>query len=147
MFKSLMQCSCFDKCHDTALLVLRVALGAIFVYHGYDKVFVTGIPGVTGFLGGMLHFPAPVFFAYVLSYGELIAGGLLIVGLFTHWAAKYAVIIGAVAFWTVHMDKGFAIAKGGYEFIMLITAAAIAVLVMGAGKYSLDALMHTEEAA
>lgn len=122
-----------------APLLLRVALGAIFVYHGYDKVFNTGIPGVAGFLES-LGIPLPGLMAYVLAYGELVGGLLLIVGLFTHWAAKYASVVAIVALFTVHLKNGFSIANGGYEFIMLILAAAISVMFTGAGKYSLDAV-------
>jgi putative oxidoreductase len=144
MLKSVLACSCGEKWCDVGALVLRVALGAIFVVHGYDKVFVRGIDAVTGMLTN-LGFFAPTFFAYVLAYGELIAGALLIIGLFTHWAAKYAVIIGIVAFATVHADKGFSIGQGGYEFIMLITAAALSVMITGAGRYSLDAKLSAGE--
>lgn len=127
----------FSRWSEYAPLVLRVALGVVFAWHGYDKIFSTGIPGVSGLLDG-LGFPLPTLFAYVLAYGELIAGILLIVGFFTHWAAKFAVIVAIVAFSTVHVSKGFSIAQGGYEYIMLIFAAAVSVLITGAGKYSLD---------
>lgn len=116
---------------------LRVALGIIFLWHGYDKVFTTGIEGVTGFLAG-LGFPMATFFAYVLSYGEIIAGILLILGLFTYLAAKYAAIVAVVGFFTVHAANGFSIQEGGYEFIMLIFAAAVSIALTGPGSYSLD---------
>jgi putative oxidoreductase len=105
--------------------------------HGYDKVFLKGIPAITGFLES-LGFPMAIAFAYILSYGELVFGILLIVGLFTHWSAKYAIVVGAIAWFTVHTGKGFFVNTGGYEFIMLITAAAISVMITGPGKYSLD---------
>lgn len=138
MYK-LFLCTCSEKLSDLAPLVLRVALGAVFAWHGYDKIFSTGLPGVTGFLGS-LGLPFPSLMAYILSYGEFIGGLLLIAGLFTHWIAKFDVIVAAVAFFTVHMSKGFSIAAGGYEYIMLIFAASVSLLITGAGKYSLDAL-------
>jgi putative oxidoreductase len=51
-------------------------------------------------------------------------------------------VIAAVAFVTVHMANGFSVGQGGYEFIMLIFAAAFALFVSGAGKYSLDCLLR-----
>ncbi len=138
MMSKLMNCNCSEKWAEHAPLVLRVALGVIFVWHGFDKVFTRGIPWVADFLG-VLGFPATTFFAYVLAYGELIAGLLLIVGLFTHWAAKFVGIVSVVALFAVHLRNGFSVAEGGYEFILLIFAAAVSLLITGAGKYSLDA--------
>lgn len=132
-----MKCDCAGACHAWAPLVLRVVLGIIFVWHGYDKVFSTGIEGVSGFLGS-LGFPLPMMFAYILAYGELIAGALLIAGLLTHWASKFGLVVAVVAFFTVHISNGFSVAGGGYEFIILIAAAAFSVLITGPGKYSLD---------
>ena len=129
---------------DVAPLVLRVALGAIFAWHGYDKIFTVGLPGIEGFLGS-IGIPLAGVMAYVLAYGELIFGLLLIVGLFTHWAAKFAAIVGVVAFFTVHLKNGFAIGNGGYEFIMLIFAAAVSLIITGAGKYSLDAMWKKKQ--
>jgi putative oxidoreductase len=122
--------------NDAAYAVMRVALGVIFLYHGWDKVFTKGVEGIAGFLGGM-GFPLPMLMSYILSYGELIAGVMLIVGLYTHWAAKYAVVVGVVAWVTVHLQNGFG-GPGGYEFIMLITAVALGVMATGPGKYSVD---------
>lgn len=139
MFNKLLQCACGEKWADVAPLVLRVALGIVFAAHGYDKVFIKGISGVAGFLAS-LGFPASTVFAYILAYGELAAGALLVLGLFTHWAAKFAAIVGVVAFFTVHLKNGFSVGSGGYEYIMLIFAAAASVMISGAGKYSLDAM-------
>ncbi len=138
-------CKCSEKWADVAPLVLRVALGAVFFYHGYDKVFNMGVANVAGFLGQM-GFPFASVFGFILAYGELIAGALLILGFLTHWAAKFAVIVGIVAWVLVHLANGFSAQNGGYEFIMLITAAAVSVLITGAGKYSIDARwMNREE--
>ena len=114
MWNKFMGCKCGDWCGNWAPLILRVALGIIFVWHGYDKVFTAGIPMVAGFLGSV-GIPLSGLMAYVLAYGEILGGLLLILGLFTHWAAKFAVIVGIVAFFTVHLKNGFAIGNGGYE--------------------------------
>lgn len=132
-------CVLADKLRDAAPLVLRLALGAIFVWHGYDKVFIKGMPAISGFLGS-LGFPMADVFAYILGYGELLFGIMLVLGLLTALAARYMLVIAIVAFFTVHMSKGFAVSGGGYEFIVLIGAAALSLAVTGAGKYSLDAL-------
>jgi putative oxidoreductase len=135
--KKLCCCDCGTAYSDVTYALMRVALGAIFVFHGYQKVAVMGMDGVAGFLGS-LGFPMATMFAYILSYGELVAGLMLIVGLYTHWAAKFALVVGIVAWAFVHLANGFDARTGGYEFIMLITAVSLAVMTHGAGKYSVD---------
>src|SRR5262245_40236087 len=136
MWNKLIACRCSETWNDVAVLLLRVALGVVFFMHGYMKVFTNGIEGVQGFLT-QLGVPMADSFAYVLAYGELIAGALLVVGLFSHWASKFAMIILIGAFYLVHMKAGFYVGSGGYEFVMVLFAAAFSVMVTGSGKYSL----------
>jgi putative oxidoreductase len=140
MWNAIMGCTCADKWGGYAPLILRVALGAVMMYHGYLKIFVMGMPGVTGFLGG-LGIPLPALFAPILAYTEFIGGAFLIAGFLTHWVSKLTIVIALVAFYTVHMPNGFNVSKGGYEFIMLIGAAAVSLMITGAGPYSVDAKM------
>lgn len=134
--KNWMNCACGGKWGEFGPFFLRVVVGLIFAMHGWQKL-ETGIPGVSGFLGS-LGFPAPEFFAVLLIAAELGGGILLILGAFTHWVAKILVIVSVVALVTVHLGKGFFLATGGYEFILLILAATVSVMVTGGGKWSLD---------
>jgi putative oxidoreductase len=140
MMKKLMDCMCTEKWGAAAPLILRVVLGAVFAMHGWQKL-QSGIPAFSGFLGG-LGFPMPDVFTVILIAAELGGGILLILGLFTHWAAKVLALVAIVALVTVHISKGFFVANGGYEFILLILAATISLLITGPGKYSLDASMR-----
>lgn len=137
--KSMLNCMCGDKMRDWAPLVLRVAVGAVFAMHGWQKL-QGGVPATAGFLT-MLGFPAPELFAVLLIAGELVGGILLILGLYTHWAAKVAAFIAAVAFATVHAKNGFFMSAGGYEYIIVLFAAAFSLMITGPGKYSLDKKM------
>jgi putative oxidoreductase len=120
-----------------------VVLGAIFFYHGYAKLGM-GSEMVSGFFAS-IGIPAASFFAPLVTWAEMLTGIALILGLFTHWAAKIDVIIAIVAFVTVHMNRGFDVSKGGYEFIVLIFASSVMIMVMGAGRYSIDAMIHKKD--
>ncbi len=137
--RNILSCVCGDKMSDVALLVLRVATGAIFAMHGWQKL-QGGVPGVTGFLGG-LGFPAPELFAVLLIAVELGGGILLMLGLYTHWIAKIFVFVSVIAFLAVHAKNGFFISAGGYEYIMLLFAASFSLMITGPGKWSLDKKM------
>ncbi len=119
-----------------APLVLRVATGLVFAMHGYQK-FMGGVEGVTGFLGS-LSFPLPGVFAIILIAAELLGGIALIIGLGTRIAAKILAIVAFVAFLTVHASKGFFLTGGGYEYIMLIFAASVSLMITGGGKWAVD---------
>lgn len=137
--KKLIDCTCSGKWGDLAPLFLRVVTGLVFAMHGWQKLQM-GVPGVAGFLGG-LGFPAPELFAVLLIAAELGGGILLIIGAYTHWVAKMLAFVSLVALLTVHVSKGFFVSEGGYEFILLLLAASISVMVTGAGKWSVDAKM------
>lgn len=73
------------------VFLIRVILGILFFFQGYDKIFKVKIAGVVDFFHDeMQHKKMPsfllVFSAYFTSFAEFIGGGLLIIGLFKTWA-------------------------------------------------------------
>ena len=125
---------------DFAHLLLRLAVGAVFFMHGWQKLTAMGVPGVSNFLGG-LGFPMPEVFAILLIAAEVVGGILLILGALTRWAAFVTGVVALIAFLTVHASHGFFVGDGGYEFIILIFAACVALMIEGGGRYSADRQM------
>lgn len=130
-------CTCAEKWGDIAPLVLRVAVGLVFFMHGWQKLNDFGVEGTTMFLSG-LGFPVPGLLAILLIAAEIVGGAALVLGVVTHWAAKVLAFVALVAWVTVHLSNGFFIGGNGYEFIMVLFAACVALMITGAGKYSLD---------
>jgi len=122
-----------------APVVLRVVVGLVFALHGYQKL-QGGVAGTAGFLAG-LGFPMPEVFAILLIAAELVGGILLVLGLFNYWTSRVLGIVAIVALLTVHVTKGFFISAGGYEYILLILAATISLMITGPGKWSLDRMI------
>ena len=129
--------SVFDLTSVFALLVLRVAVGGIFVAHGYQKVFKMGPAQFGGWLKS-LAIPFPTLSGYIVSYTELIGGIALMLGIFTPLAATLIAATMVVAIVKVNGSKGLV---GGYEFELMLLAAAIAVALAGPGAISIDRLI------
>ena len=122
---------------DTALAVLRVVLGVTFILHGGQKLFVYGFDGVTGAFGQM-GIPAPGFFGPFVGFVEFFGGIAIALGLLTRLAALGVGSTMVVAILTVHLKQGF-FNPGGVEFPLALLASAIALVIAGAGAYSVDA--------
>src|SRR5690606_34088472 len=116
---------------------LRFATGVIFLMHGWQKLTSFGLEGVTGMLAGM-GFPFPVLFAVLIIAAEFVGGAMLILGLLTRLVAKALVVVSLVALFLVHLPYGFFAGDGGYEFILLLLAASVSLVLSGGGKWSLD---------
>lgn len=140
---NILNCSCGDRAQDLALLVLRLATGLIFFVHGWQKL-TGGVDGVAGFLGS-LGFPIPAVMAVLLIAAEFGGGLLLILGALTHWVAKILAFVALIAWLTVHASSGFLVGDGGYEFIMLIFAASVALAAMGPGRWSVDGMLKRKK--
>ncbi len=137
------RCLCVDSYRDYAPLVLRVVTGAIFLVHGLDKLN-QGLKGTASFLSS-LGFPLALLLAVALIAVEVLGGLALIVGLYTHWAAKLTAIVAAVAFLAVHLENGFSVRDGGYEYIVLLFAASVSLVLSGGGKYALDSYLFEKK--
>ena len=131
--------------NDVSFTILRIVLGVVFFAHGAQKML--GWFGGFGFHGTMASFahmgmPAPV--ALLIICTEFFGGLGLIVGLLTRIASLgvCGLMIGAI--FMVHLANGFFMnwmgtQKGeGIEYHLLALAMAAALLLRGAGAFSLD---------
>jgi putative oxidoreductase len=125
---------------DLALLVTRVAVGAVFLAHGWQKLFTNGIDGTAAFFD-QAGVPAATASAWFAALVELAGGAALIVGLAVPAAGVLLLVdmIGAFAF--VHAGSGLFVDGGGYEFVLVLGAAALALAAVGAGRFSVDHLL------
>ena len=122
-----------NRLQPFALLVLRLVLGAIMIAHGYKKVF-GGFHGHQQFVGvlGM-----PAWMAYLSTATEFLGGILIVLGVFTRFAALAFVIEMGVAIAKVHLKNGFT-GQGGYEFPLALIAISFALICYGEGPYGFN---------
>ena len=131
---------------DVAALLLRLILGVVMFAHGWNHVFRGGkLPGVAGWFGS-LGFKAPKLQAALASYTELAVGVLLPLGLLTSVAAAGVVGCMFVALVANHLKNGFFIFRPGegYEYVLTLVVAALALGALGGGDWSLDAALDVE---
>lgn len=123
---------------DLGLLLIRLMLGVIGVYHGSGKLFgLFGGPGIKGFadiLAGM-KVPVPLVSAVCAGSAEFFGGLAIALGLFTRIGAVFFAFTMAVAIALVHPDKFSG--EGGMEFPLTLAVVAVALIFTGPGRYSI----------
>ena len=116
-------------------LVLRLALGVMFVAHAALKIFVFTLPGTAAFFATQ---GFPGWTAYPVVAGELLAGVLLLAGVQVRLAslATLPILIGALA---VHLPNGwvFSAPNGGWEYPAFLIVLVIVQALIGEGAYAL----------
>jgi putative oxidoreductase len=134
---------------DTALLILRLLLGIVFFPHGMQKVF--GWFGGPGFNGAMEGFTVkmgiPTFFAFLAIMAESAGSVGLITGFLTRIAAFGIACNMIVAVAMIHYKNGFFMnwfgkqSGEGFEYHILVIAITIALMIRGAGMWSVDGFL------
>jgi putative oxidoreductase len=122
---------------DAAALLLRVALGVMYLAHGLLlKVLTFGVAGTVGFFASI---GLPAALAYATIAGETIGGILLILGVRSRWVALALTptLLGAIIW--VHAANGwvFSAKGGGWEYPAFLLVVSAAVALLGDGPYAL----------
>ena len=118
---------------DAALLILRVVLGIIMVYHGWTKL--TNLGGtIQGFTG--MGIPLPALSAVLATVAEFGGGLLLLLGVLTDIAGLLFALEMLAAIILVHAKNGFAVSEGGVEWPLALMAMALAIALAGPGRFS-----------
>jgi putative oxidoreductase len=148
MFKKLIQTD-----DDVSRLLMRVLLGIVFFPHGAQKLL--GWFGGGGFSATMSMFMdkmgIPAVLAFLAIMAESVGAVALIAGFLTRIAALGIATNMTVAIFMVHLPNGFFMnwfgnQKGeGYEYHILAIALAVALIIKGGGKWSIDRLMSKGE--
>lgn len=128
-----------ERYGEYAPLILRLAVGVVFLAHGWSKF--GDLAGVTQMFGGM-GMPAPGLMAALVAAVEALGGAALILGIGTRVAAVLLSIVMLVAIVMVKADIGLIAPMGaplpGAELDLALLAGLVAVFLQGAGRLSLD---------
>jgi putative oxidoreductase len=123
-----------ERLKPLALLLLRLALGIIFIFHGYPKLFTHTRETMQMFE----HMGFPGYFVYIAGAVEFFGGIVMILGLFTRVAGLLLAGEMAIAIWRVHLPQGPITMVKNYEFPLVLAMAAFTLATVGAGLISLD---------
>lgn len=110
--------------------LMRIVVGFLFLCHGAQKLF--GIP--TTIPGNV-----PAFITYVAGPIELIGGLLVMIGLFTRWAAFITSGQMAFAYWIGHGTKALLPIQNNGELAVLYCFVFLFIASQGGGIWSIDA--------
>jgi len=135
---------------DWVITIVRIVLGVVFFAHGAQKALGwfggAGLQSTVRVFREQLRIPAPL---ALLSVAAEFLGGLgLIVGLLSRIAALGIAVVMIVALVAVHGKFGFFMnwygeKQGhGIEYHILVLALALAVMIKGAGAFSLDQVLY-----
>ena len=122
---------------DLGILILRVFVGTLLIHHGYEKL--ANIENFADAFVRPLHLPFPILLSYIAAFSEVIGSWLLITGLMTRLGALAIMGTISVAIYHAIITAGFNIYL--LELLGLYFAAAVAVLSMGPGRFSIDELL------
>ena len=111
--------------------------------HGWVKLTQAGVAGVSGYMTKQGLEPASAF-AIAAMVLETVGAACIFLGLFTRFFAAALAIELLIALLVVHLQAGFAVGKGGYEYVLLLGIVMFAIAIRGGGPYSADRLIGKE---
>lgn len=128
-----------QQIRDLAALIGRIVLGVIFMVHGYQKLVQQGIGGTSAAFTRM-GVPAPPLSAWYAAVVELVGGAALVIGFALPVAGILLALDMAGALIFVHLSHGFFVTSNGYEYVLALAAASLAIGFNG-GAFALDRVL------
>ncbi len=125
---------------EWGILVLRIVIGASFMAHGGQKLFVIGAAGSAAIMT-RAGIPFPGIAGPFVGVVEFFGGLALVLGLLSRWAALLLICDMIVAILTVNIHRGF-LGPGGSELPVIMLAANVALAAYGPGILSLQSLFR-----
>ena len=120
---------------DEAILLIRIASAAAFLYHGSAISFgAFGGPGPEKF-ASVIHGPAML--GYLVGLAQFAGGIAMLTGALIRIGAVCIILVMLGAIFLVHLPHGFDVGKGGFEYAFTQLLIALALLLTGGGRYSL----------
>ena len=116
------------------LLILRISIGTMLIHHGYEKT--ADIQNFADAFVRPIGLPFPILSSYIAAYSEIYGSWLLIVGLFTRFAALSIVGTIGVAIYHAIVTAGFNIYL--LELLILYMGGSLCILLLGSGDFALD---------
>ncbi len=129
---------------DVALLLIRLIIAAIFLYHGSQKLFgAFGGPGLKGWHGMIVSMgmPMPWVSAVLSACAEFFGGLIFLVGTGLRIIAVPLAVNMMVATWVTH-GHGFNVMNNGCEYPLCLLVIVVAMFLMGPGRFTLGALFR-----
>jgi putative oxidoreductase len=115
----------------TPLLIVRVAVAAIFVTHGVARLVNGAVAPFGPFLESQ-GFPMGIVWAWAVTLIEIVGGVLLALGRYIAPLAAYFILQTALGIWLVHWKAGWfvvGLGRNGMEYSVLLIACLVAILV------------------
>ena len=116
------------------LLILRISIGTMLIHHGYEKL--ADIENFADAFVRPIGLPFPILSSYIAAYSEIYGSWLVIVGLFTRFAALSIVGTIGVAIYHAIVTAGFNIYL--LELLILYMGGSLCILLLGSGDFALD---------
>ncbi|HEV8540045.1 MAG TPA: DoxX family protein [Nitrospiraceae bacterium] len=139
----------FETDEAWSSFILRVTLGLVMFPHGAQKMLGWyggfGFAGTMGFFTEQMHLPWVI--AFLVIIGEFFGSLGLLIGFLTRFTAASMAVIMAGAIMMVHHPHGFFMnwsgkqAGEGYEYHLLVLGICAALVLTGAGRWSVDGMI------
>jgi putative oxidoreductase len=132
---------------DLGLLLMRLMLAAVFLFHGSQKIFgVFGGKGIEQFAQGLesMDVPVPLISAWAAALAEFLGGVFLVLGTGMRFVIPFTAFTMLVAALKVH-GKAFSLEHGGMEYALTLAIMLIGLTLIGPGRFSISKLFGSKK--